>query len=81
MIFVPHPSFFWRLRMSLRRLALAGTELAQAQCHTVRLELVKIGAQIRITVRKVWVSLSSGYPYLELFRQVHRNLQITGLRS
>jgi len=47
----------------------------------VRLKLLKIGAQIRITVRKVWVSLSSGYPYLELFRQVHRNLQVTALRS
>jgi hypothetical protein len=41
---------------------------------------VKIGAQIRITVRKIWVSLSSGYPYLALFRQVHRQLQVAALR-
>jgi hypothetical protein len=46
----------------------------------VRLKLLKIGAQIRITVRKVWVSLSTGYPYLELFRQVHRQLQVAALR-
>ena len=53
------------LMQALRRLGLAGTELAQAQCHTVRLKLLKIGAQIRITVRKIWVSLSTGYPYLD----------------
>ena len=68
------------LMQALRRLGLAGTELAKAQCHTVRLKLLKIGAQIRITVRKVWVSLSTGYPYLELFRQVHRQLQVAALR-
>jgi len=68
------------LLQGLRRLGLAGTELAKAQCNTVRLKLLKIGAQIRITVRKVWVSLSSGYPHLELFRQVHRQLQVATLR-
>jgi hypothetical protein len=68
------------LMQALRRLGLAGTELAQAQCNTVRLKLLKIGAQIRITVRKIWVSLSTGYPYLELFRQVHRQLQLIALR-
>jgi len=68
------------LMQALRRLGLAGTELAKAQCNTVRLKLLKIGAQIRITVRKIWVSLSTGYPYLELFRQVHRQLQVAALR-
>jgi len=68
------------LMQGLRRLGLAGTELAKAQCNTVRLKLLKIGAQIRITVRKIWVSLSTGYPYLELFRQVYRQLQVAALR-
>jgi hypothetical protein len=68
------------LMQALRRLGLAGTELAKAQCNTVRLKLLKIGAQIRITVHKIWVSLSTGYPYLELFRQVHRQLQVAALR-
>jgi hypothetical protein len=68
------------LMQGLRRLGLAGTELAKAQCNTVRLKLLKIGAQIRITVRKVWVSLSTGYPHLELFRQVYRQLQVAALR-
>ena len=70
----------YQLMQALRRLGLAGTELAQAQCHTVRLKLLKIGAQIRITVRKIWVSMSTGYPYLDLFRQVYRNLEVIPLR-
>ena len=59
---------------SLRRLGLAGTELAEAQCQTIRLKLLKIGALVRVTVRKVWVKLSSGSPYAEVFRRVHANL-------
>ena len=53
---------------------LAGTELAQAQCSTHRLKLLKIGALIRITVRKVWVSLAGGYPYVALFQQIYEKL-------
>ena len=46
----------------LRRLGLKGTELAQAQVSTIPTKLLKIGAQIRVTVRKVWVSMASSYP-------------------
>ena len=65
----------YQLLQALRRLGLAGTELAKAQCNTVRLKLLKIGARVRITVRKIWISWSAGYPYVELFRQVCRQLQ------
>ncbi len=68
------------LLQMLRRLGLEGTELAKAQCTTIRLKLLKIGALIRISVRKVWVSLASGYPYVTLFRQVHRKLCVMPLR-
>jgi hypothetical protein len=51
----------------LRRLALQGTELARAQAHTIRLQLFKIGAQIRVTVRKVWISLASSFPRQNIF--------------
>jgi hypothetical protein len=54
----------------LRRLGLKGTELARAQAATIRLRLLKIGAQIRITARKVWLSLASSYPLQPLFAQV-----------
>ena len=62
------------LLQMLRHLGLQGTELAKAQCTTIRLKLLKIGALIRISVRKVWVSLAGGDPYVALFRQVHEKL-------
>ena len=52
----------------LRRLALTGTEMAHAQVQTIRLRLFKIGAQLRITVRRIWISMASSYPYQQLFR-------------
>jgi hypothetical protein len=54
----------------LRRLGLTGTDLAQARCDTVRTKLLKIGAQVKVTVRRVWVHLASSYPYAALFAQV-----------
>jgi len=60
---------------SLRRLGLQGTELAEAQCGTIRLKLLKIGAQVRVTVRKVWISLAESYAYASTFRQVFANLE------
>ena len=69
------------LMQALRRLGLKGTKMARAQCNTIRLKLFKIGAQVKISVRKVWVSLASGYPYLNLFHQVYRNLQAATLRG
>jgi hypothetical protein len=68
-------SFAYILIQTLRRLGLEGTELAQAQCDTIRLKLFKIGAQIRVTVRKVWVSFSESYPYLQLFQRVFARLE------
>lgn len=62
----------------LRRLGLKGTAMARAQCHTIRLKLLKIGAQIRISVRRVLISLASGYPYERIFAQVYSNLQRAG---
>jgi hypothetical protein len=59
---------------ALRRIGLKDTELAKAQCDTIRLKLFKIGARIRITARKMWISLSSSYPFPELFARVHANL-------
>lgn len=57
------------MRHELRRLGLAGTELAHARCDTIRNKLLKIGAQVQVTVR-VWVHLASSYPYAALFHQI-----------
>jgi hypothetical protein len=59
----------------LRRLGLQGTELARARCDTIRTKLLKIGAQIRVTVRRVWVHLATSYPYATLFTQIVGNLR------
>jgi len=52
---------------ALRRLGLAGTEWAQAQADTIRLRLLKIAAQVRITARRIWVRYSSAYPWQNMF--------------
>jgi Transposase DDE domain group 1 len=70
-------TFAYQLMQGLRRLGLQGTEMAQAQCQTIRLKLLKIGAQIRVTVRRVCLSLATGYPFREIFGRVYANLMST----
>ncbi len=60
---------------TLRETGLKGTQFEKAQCHTIRLKLFKIGAAIRVTVRKVWVSLSTSYPYADTLIRVLDNLR------
>lgn len=62
----------------LRRRGLKNTRWARAQCGTIRLKLLKIGARIQVSVRRVVVSMASGYPYETLYAQVHANLQRAG---
>jgi hypothetical protein len=52
---------------ALRRLALKGTEWAQAQVDTIRLKLFKIGALVHISARRVWLELSSTYPWKHIY--------------
>jgi hypothetical protein len=67
-------SVAYTLLDALRRLGLTGSDLAKARCDTIRVKLLKIGAQVRVTVRKVWISLAEGYPYQRLFQQVYNHL-------
>ena len=67
-------SMAYTLMNALRRLGLKDTSMARARCDTIRLKLLKIGAQIRITFRKVWVSMPESCPYRGVFRQVYDNL-------
>lgn len=60
---------------ALRRIALQGTDLARAYCGTIRLKLLKIGARIRVSVRKVWVFLASSHPGQEVFAHAYRRLR------
>jgi len=65
---------------ALRRVGLVGTSMARARCDTIRLRLLKIGAQVRVTVRRVWVRMASSYPYQELFAGICRRLEALPLR-
>jgi len=56
-------------------LGLRGTELAHAQASTLRLKLLKIGAQIRVTVRRVWVAMATSYAHRRLFETVYQQLR------
>jgi hypothetical protein len=61
---------------TMRRVALKGTELAAAQCSTIRLKLLKIGAVIIRNTRRIRMHFSSAYPYQHLFLHVARRLAI-----
>ena len=64
---------------ALRQYGLADTELAPAQCDTIRVKLLKLGAVIRVSVRRVFVALSEAYPLAALFRRVWEQLQAVRL--
>ena len=63
------------LMESLRRLGLIGTELAGAQAGTIRLKLLKIGARITCSVRRIVLHLASGYPLQALFVRILERLR------
>ena len=57
-----------------RRFGLTGTELARAQARTIGAKLLKIAGPVRVTTRRIWISLSSAYPWQILFWKVARRL-------
>jgi hypothetical protein len=61
---------FWLLRRHLH-----GTELETAQVNTLRIKLLKIGARLRETCRRIWVHLASGYPYRHVLATALQNLR------
>jgi len=63
------------LLAALRQHGLANTPLKHARCDTIRLKLLKIGAVVRVTVRRVWFSLAESCPYQTIFAQVLANLR------
>jgi hypothetical protein len=73
-------SLAYVLVSTLRRVGLRGTRLAKATCGTIRVKLFKIGALIKISVRRIVVHLASACPYQDVFRQMWQNLQAYPLR-
>lgn len=68
-----HMAAYWIVQRL--REALKNTELAQMQIQQLRLRLLKIGAQVIQTARRVWFSLASGYPWRDIFILAHRRLK------
>jgi hypothetical protein len=61
---------------ALRRLGLAHTRLAEATCGTIRLKLLKIGAQVRVSVRRIKIAMASACPHAEEFALAHARIRI-----
>lgn len=60
---------------ALRRLALKGTEWAEARVDTIRLKLFKIGTVVRLSVRRVQLEMSSAYPWKDLYTRAFQALR------
>ncbi len=63
------------LHVTLREFGLEGTEMAKAQAGTIRSKLLKIGGRIKVSVRRVWISISESYPHQALFERILENLR------
>lgn len=74
-------TFAYLLLERLRALGLAGTDLARATVGSVRLKLLKVAAQVRVSVRRVYVQMNSAYAWPEIFRHCHRRLMALGVAS
>ena len=62
----------------LRRLGLAGSTMANCYCGTIRTRLLKIGARVRVSVRRVWISLASSHPAEPVFAHAYDQLLRAG---
>ena len=68
-------SFAYVLMCAVRRIGLAGTKLAAATCGTIRLKLLKIGARVTISVRRVKLAFASACPYQTEYHLAYLYLQ------
>ena len=73
-------SFGYCLMQALRRLALTGTELARAQCGTIRLKLLKIAARVTVSVRRLCIGLPTACPNQAYFIAARDRLMALPLR-
>jgi hypothetical protein len=64
-------SMAYVLLCALRRIGLKPTQFAKATCGSIRLALLKIGALVTISVRRVRFAMASGCPYQREFRRAH----------
>jgi hypothetical protein len=67
-------SLAYVLICALRRIGLAHTTLAEATCGTIRLKLLKIGAQVRVSVRRIKIAMASACPHAQEFALAHARI-------
>lgn len=68
-------SLAYVLMHNLRQFCLATTELAQAQVGSIRTKLLKLGARVLISVRRILIAISTGCPYQDVFATAYARLQ------
>lgn len=61
-----------------RRHALVGTHLARATVTTIRLRLLKVGARVKLTARRLWFHLATGWPGRPVFEHVLSRIHALG---
>ena len=62
-------SLMWAIKQKLE-----GTELARSTVDTIRLKLIKVGARVRSTARRLWFHCATGYPYKQIWLHLHAKL-------
>jgi len=55
---------------------LEGTALTKATVHTIQVKLLKIGARVKETVRRVWIHMASGFPLQKLFWNILKGIKM-----
>jgi hypothetical protein len=73
-------TFAYTLLNAFRAIGLKDTRLAKASCGTIRLKLIKIGAQVVHSVRRLFIRLAQACPYQDVFEQAWLNLRACPLR-
>lgn len=74
-------SLAYVMMSAVRRIGLTGTRLAKATCGTIRLKLFKIGARIKVSVRRLMVHLATACPYKDVFHAAWQNIAAYPLRT
>ena len=71
-------SFAYVLLCALRRIGLAFTQFARASCGSIRRTLLKIGALVRVSVRRIHIAMASACPHQYEFALAHALLRRAG---
>lgn len=74
-------SLAYVLMSAVRRIGLKGTRLAKATCGTIRLKLFKVGARIKVSVRRIMIHLATACPYKDVFLAAWQNIVAYPIRT